>query len=117
MEYFGGGSGDPSSRGAGLRARPLGRAPPFHPAIVLQTIQQSREGRAFDTHPLGDLFLSELVSPLGEMDEGPPFSLAQAQRAQPPVELRPPGAGGPEKDETEFVDVGRRHRPKKWLAC
>src|SRR5436190_23881410 len=88
----------------------------FHPPIIFQTIQQTGEGRAFDSHPLGDDLLGQLVSALREMDERPPFSLAETKRAQTLVEPGPPGARGAEEDEAEFVDIGRRHVQEKLVS-
>ena len=79
------------------------------PAIILQAIEQPGESGAFDAHPLGDFFLGELVPALGEMNECPPFSLAQSEGSQALVEPGPPSAGCAEEDEAELVDVGRRH--------
>src|SRR2546423_13259037 len=87
----------------------LGRVTALHPAIIFQTVQQTGESRAFDSHPLRDLLLGKFVPTLREMHKCPPFSLAQAERTQALVELGPPGAGGAEEDETEFVDIRRRH--------
>src|SRR3954470_1110566 len=33
----------------------------FHPAVIFQTIEQTGEGGAFDSHPLGDDLLGQLV--------------------------------------------------------
>jgi hypothetical protein len=52
------------------------RAPAFDPAVILQPVEQARQGRAFDPHSLGDFLLSEIVSSLGEVNQRPPFSLA-----------------------------------------
>jgi hypothetical protein len=81
----------------------------FDPAVVLEPIEQARQGRAFDSHSLGDFLLGEIVSSLGEMNERPPFSLAQAERAEPLVEPGAPGAGRPEEDQAELVYIRRRH--------
>src|SRR5476651_702804 len=66
---------------------------PLHPAIFLEPVEQAGEGRAFNPHPLGNFLLREFVSALREMDQRPPFALAQTERAQTLVELRSPGAG------------------------
>jgi hypothetical protein len=52
------------------------RAAALDPAVILQPVEQARESRAFDSHSLGDLLLSEIVSSLGEVNQRPPFSLA-----------------------------------------
>ena len=93
----------------GLAAAIRRRASPFDPAVLLQPIEQAGKGRAFDSHSLGDFLLGQFISALREMNERAPFSLAKAERAEPLVEPRAPGARGPEKDEAELVDVGRRH--------
>src|SRR5436190_13509499 len=93
----------------GLAAAIVCGIPALDPAVIFQAVQQTRERRAFDSHPLGDLFLGKSISALGKMHERPPFSLAQAEGAQALVELRPPSPGGAEEDEAEFAEVGRRH--------
>jgi hypothetical protein len=92
------------------------RTAAFDPAVGFQPIEQTGKSRAFDSHPFRDFLLGELIAALGKVNERPPFSLAQAQRSQAPIEPGPPGAGGAEKDETEFVDIGRWHTAE-WLAC
>src|SRR6476620_12071572 len=90
----------------------LFRAAAFNPAIVLEAIEQSRHGGAFDPHPIRDLLLGEFISTLGKMHKRPPFSLAEAERPQTLVELCAPGAGGPEEDQAELVDIEWRHAGK-----
>ena len=46
---------------------------------------------------LGNLLLGELVSGQGKLNQRPPFSLAEAERAEALIELGAPGAGGAEK--------------------
>ena len=58
------------------------RAAAFHPAVFLEPIEQAGKGRAFNAHALGNFFLGQFVSALREMDQRPPFALAQAERAQ-----------------------------------
>ena len=70
------------------------------PAVILQTVEQSRQGWSLDSHSLGDFFLGELISALGKMNERSPFALAQTERAQALIELRAPGARGAEKHQT-----------------
>ena len=89
----------------GLAAAILRGIPSPDPAVVFEAIEQAGEGRAFDSHPLRDFFLGEFISALRKMHERPPFSLAQSERAQTLVELRPPGARGAEENQAEFVDV------------
>src|SRR5204863_5417962 len=48
-------------------------------------------------------------SSLGKMDKRAPFALTQAEGAQTLIELRPPGAGGAEENESELVDIWTRH--------
>ena len=79
------------------------------PAIVLQPVEQARQGRLFDPHSFGDFFLGKFVSALGKMDERPPFPLAQPEGAQALVQLRAPGARGPEEKKAEFIDIRRSH--------
>src|SRR5438045_1317080 len=79
------------------------------PAVGFQTVEQTGERRAFDSHPLRDFFLGEFVSALRKMHERSPFSLTQPERSQTLVELRPPGARGAEEHKAEFVDVQWRH--------
>ena len=92
------------------------RTTAFDPAVIFQTVEQTGKRGALDPHSFGDLPLGERISALGKVNEGPPFSLAQAERAEALIEPGAPGAGGAEKDEAEFVDVGRRHNAE-WLAC
>lgn len=84
----------------------------FDPAIFLQPIEQSSESGPFDAHAFGDFLLGELIPALGEVNERPPFALAQAEGPQALIEPGPPGTGGAEKDETEFTKMRRRHRKK-----
>jgi hypothetical protein len=86
-----------------------GRAAAFDPAVVLEPIEQARQGCAFDSHPLGDFLLGAIVRALGKMHERPPFSLAQAEWAQALIEPGAPGTSGPEEDQAELVNVRRRH--------
>jgi hypothetical protein len=79
------------------------------PAIVLQAVEQARERRSFNPHALGDFLLGELVSALGKVNKGAPFTLAQTEGPQALIELRTPGARGAEKDKTELVNVWWRH--------
>lgn len=81
----------------------------FDPAVVLESIEQARQGCAFNSHALGDFLLGAIVSSLGKMNKRPPFPLAQAEGAEPLIEPGAPGAGGPEEDQAELVDVWRRH--------
>lgn len=43
------------------------------------------------------------------MNERPPFALAQAERAQAPIELGAPGTSSSEEEETKFIDIGQRN--------
>ena len=81
----------------------------FDPAVVLEPIEQARQGGAFDSHSLGDFLLGAIVSSLGKMNERPPFSLAQAEGAEPLIEPGAPGPGGAEEDQAELVNIRRRH--------
>src|SRR4051812_36449172 len=96
----------------GFAATILLRPAAFDPAIIFQPVEQTGESRALDAHALGDFLLGECISALGKVDERPPFSLAQAKRAQALVEPGAPGPGRAEKHETEFVDIGRWHSAK-----
>jgi hypothetical protein len=71
----------------------------FDPAVVLEAVEQSREGRAFNAHAFGDFFLSELISTLRKKHQGAPLSLAEAERAQTLIEPGSPGSGGPKEDK------------------
>src|ERR1700674_6002445 len=85
-------------------ATPIVRRPaPFHPAIFLEPVEQAGESRSFNPHAPGNFLLREFVSALREMDQRPPFALAQAERAQALVELGAPGPSGAEKHLAEFV--------------
>src|SRR5437763_1971713 len=93
----------------GLAAAVLGGIASLHPSVGFQTIKQAGEGRAFDSHPLCDLFLGEFVSALRKMNQGPPFSLADSELSQTRVQLRPPGAGRADEKTADAVDVEPRH--------
>ena len=84
-----------------LAAAIAGRLAPFDPAVLLQPVEQAGQGRLFNSHPLGDFLLGELVSALRKVNERPPFALAQAERAQPLIELGAPGTGGAEEEQAE----------------
>ena len=94
----------------------FGRTAALDPAVILETVEQAREGGAFDPHPLSNFFLGKFVSALGEMNERPPLTLAQSERAEPLVQLCPPGAGRAEEDQAELIAVWRWHG-QNWLAC
>jgi hypothetical protein len=85
------------------------RTAALDPAVVFQTVEQTGESRALDSHSLGDLLLGELISAFRKMDERSPFSLAQAERAEALIEPGAPGSGRAEEHEAEFVDIGRWH--------
>src|SRR5206468_4992109 len=93
----------------------IGRFAPFDPTVLLETVEQTREGWPLNAHPLGDLLLRELVSTLGQVDERAPLPLAQAERTQALIEFGAPGTGGAEEQKTELVNVGTAH-PGNWLA-
>ncbi len=80
------------------------------PAVLLQTIEQAGQGWFFNSHSLRDFFLGELfVTGLRKMDQGSPFALAEAEGAEPAIEIGAPGSGGPEEEKSELVGVGGGH--------
>jgi hypothetical protein len=85
---------------------------PLAPAVILEAIEQARQGGALDAHALGNFFLGALVPTLRKVNERAPFALAQTERAQPLVELRPPGAGRAEKHKAKLINVWWRHLRK-----
>ena len=76
------------------------------------SLEQAGKGRAFNAHTLGNFLLGQFVSALREMDQRPPFALAQAERAQALVELGAPGPGGAEEHLAEFVGIRGGHWPE-----
>jgi hypothetical protein len=92
-----------------LAAAILRRIAPLNPAIGFEAIEQTGQGRAFDSHPFRDLFLGEFISALGEVHQRPPFPLAQPERPQTLVEPGSPGSSSAEEDKAELADVGWRH--------
>jgi hypothetical protein len=81
----------------------------FHPAIIFQAVEQAGEGGAFNPHSLGDFFLGQFIPAIRKMHQRPPFSLAQAKRAQTLVELCPPRPRRPKKDKSKFAEIRCRH--------
>jgi hypothetical protein len=99
----------PSLEVHNVAATVVRRFTPFHPTVLLQTIEQAGQGWLFNSHPFGDFFLSELVSRLGQVNESPPLSLAQAERAQTLIQLSAPGARRAEKKQTKLAGIGESH--------
>jgi len=60
----------------GFAAAIIRRFAALDPAVVLEAVEQARQSRFLDSHPLSDFFLGKFVSALGKMDQRPPFPLA-----------------------------------------
>jgi len=72
-----------------------------HPAIALQTVQQGHKRWFFDAEKRSDLGLGQRTGRHGQMQQGPPLSLAQTHRLQPLVQFQPPGTGGAMQERPE----------------
>ena len=81
---------------------------PLHPAVLLKSIQNACECRLFNADPRCDFLLRKLVRAPRKMDERGPFALAQTERPQTLIELRPPDARGIAQEQTDFFYVAIR---------
>ncbi len=80
----------------------------FDPACTFQPGKEAGECRLFDAEPVGQVALRELA--VGEMRDGAPLRLAQAERAQALVELVPPDARSLVQEWANRLGVKLRHR-------
>ena len=85
------------------------------PAIRLELIELTDEGRASYSETLGKLSLGELSTVAGQMAKRSPACLAETQRFQPPVELRSPNASEPHDPGTKQID-GFTHAANEGLT-
>ncbi|MDQ3119498.1 MAG: hypothetical protein M3Q89_08045 [Verrucomicrobiota bacterium] len=83
------------------------RALPRDPAILLQTVQDTNQGRLFNADARGDFVLGQLVAAPSEMGERGPFPHAQAERLKALIELCPPGPSRLVEKETKFFATVR----------
>jgi hypothetical protein len=88
----------------------VGRFSPLNPTVLLEPVEQTGEGWLFNAHALSDFLLREFVPTLGNVDERAPLALAQAERAQTPIEFGAPGASCAEEQETELIRIGQWHK-------
>ena len=92
----------------GLTAPIVPRALALDPAAALESGKEAGQRRLFDAEPFREIALGQL--PAGEVSDGAPFGLAQAERLETLIELVPPDPRGLVEELADGFGIDLAHR-------
>ena len=76
-----------------------------YPTIAFQPMQQCYKRWFFNPEMGGNFGLGQRPGRDRQMQQRPPFGLAQTHRLESLVQFQPPSAGGAVQERTEYIDI------------